>query len=61
MVVDGADVSDETLRLWVRAFVRCHNIKTTTLKQAVAIATEKFGVDMTDKTPQIKDLLVEEA
>jgi hypothetical protein len=41
--------------------VRCHNIKTTTLKQAVAIATEKFGVDMTDKTPQIKDLLVEEA
>jgi hypothetical protein len=61
MLADGTEVSDETLRLWVRAFVRCHNIKKTTLKQTVAIATEKFGIDMTDKTSQIKDLLVEEA
>lgn len=61
MLVDGAEVSDKTLRLWVRAFVRCHNIKSTTLKQAVTIATEKFGVDMSEKTLQIKDLLVEEA
>lgn len=61
MLVDGAEVSDENLRLWVRAFVRCHNIKVTTLKQTVAIASEKFGIDMTDKTSQIKELLVEEA
>jgi hypothetical protein len=61
MLVDGAEVSDETLRLWVRAFVRCHNIKSTTLKETIAIASEKFGVDMSEKTAHIKDLLVEEA
>ena len=58
---DGAGPpSDEALRRWVRAYVRCHNMKNSTVKSALAIASEKFGVDLSDQKQRLKELLTEE-
>lgn len=57
---DGKMPSDEILRRWVRAFVRCHNMKSATIKKAVEIASEKFGVDMSGTKQRLKELLTEE-
>jgi hypothetical protein len=59
-VAAAAKVTDEALRKWVRAYVRCHNMKKSTIKQAIEIASEKFGVDVSDKKNTLKELLTEE-
>jgi hypothetical protein len=51
---------DARLRKWVRAYVRCFDLKKATTKHAVETATEKFGVDMFDKKERIKELIAEE-
>lgn len=57
---DGKLPSDEVLRRWVRAYVRCHNMKTSTIKNALEIASDKFGVDMSEKKQRLKELLTDE-
>jgi len=52
--------SDDVLRRWVRAYVRCHNMKHSTIKNALTIANEKFGCDLTEMKPRLKELLTEE-
>lgn len=52
--------SDESLRKWVRAYVRCHNMKNSTIKNALEIAGDKFGVDLTEQKARLKELLTEE-
>ena len=59
-VPDNAKVTDDTLRRWVRAYVRCHHMGSSTFKQAMGVAEGKFGVDMTDYRQRIKELLTEE-
>jgi DEK C terminal domain len=57
---EGELPSDEALRKWVRAYVRCHNMKQSTIKHALEIAGEKFGVDLSEKKQRLKELLTEE-
>lgn len=59
-IPDLAKPSDVTLRRWVRAFVRCHNMKTSTIRMAIEVASVKFGMDMSDRKLEIRELLVEE-
>ena len=58
--VEEGEPSDEMLRRWVRAYVRCHNMKNATVSSALVLATEKFGVDLSDKKQRFKELLTEE-
>ena len=51
---------DKVLRKWVRAYVACHNMSTATLRHAVEVASDKFGVDMKVKKESIKMFLTEE-
>ena len=52
--------SDDVLRTWVRAFVACHNMSTATLRNAIEIASSKFGVDMKGKKETLKMFITEE-
>jgi hypothetical protein len=52
--------SDDALRKWVRAYVRCFNLKKATIKHAIATASDKFGVDVSKKKALIKVLLTSE-
>lgn len=52
--------SKEQLRKWVRAYVRCHSMKTATLKEAIAIASDKFDFDLKGEKQTIKELIAEE-
>jgi hypothetical protein len=52
--------SDDMLRKWVRAYVRCHNMKKSSVKDAMTIASEKFGVDISAQKARLKELLTEE-
>lgn len=57
---EGELPSDDALRMWVRAYVRCHNMQNSTLKHALEVAGEKFGVDLTEKKSRLKELLSDE-
>ena len=59
-VVEGVEPTDQQLRHWVRAYVRCFNTAKVTLKDAVKIAEDKFGVDLSEKKKRLKELLTEE-
>jgi hypothetical protein len=52
--------SDEALRKWVRAYVRCFNLEKATVKHAIATASDKFGVDVSKKKSLLKELLTSE-
>jgi hypothetical protein len=52
--------TDDTLRKWVRAYVRCHNMKTSSVKDALAIASAKFEKDISSQKTRLKELLTEE-
>lgn len=56
----GTMPSDDMLRRWVRAYVRCHNMKKATMRNAMDVASVKFGVDMSERKNDIRELLVEE-
>jgi len=59
-LVEEGEPSDDMLRRWVRAYVRCHNMKNSTVKSALDLASDKFGVDLSDKKQRFKELLTEE-
>ena len=53
----GEDPSDAAIRQWVKAYIVCVDLDTATTKDAIAIASAKFGVEMKDKKARIKQLL----
>jgi hypothetical protein len=57
---EGGSPSDEALRKWVRAYVRCFNLQKATVKHAIATASDKFGVDVSKKKALLKELLTSE-
>ena len=59
-IVEGEMPNDNQLRQWVRAYVRCFNTSKKTLKDAMEIAEEKFGVNLKEKKDRIKEILTEE-
>jgi len=56
----GEMPDDETVRHWAQAFRICHDMDATTVKAAMAVASEKFGVDMSEKKALIKEYLIAE-
>lgn len=56
----GEIPSDEKLREWVKAYVACFNMESSTLKHAIEVASSKFGVDLSKKKKTIKLMLTEE-
>lgn len=57
----GEMPDDGTIKKWAHAFCICHDTEKATLKTAMALAAEKFGVDMSDKKDLIKEMLQNEA
>jgi hypothetical protein len=51
--------ADKDLRNWVNHYVNCHNMSKSTVKQALEIAGEFFGVDLMPKKHRVKELLAE--
>jgi hypothetical protein len=51
--------SDKALRKWVRAYVACFNLEKVTTKHALETASDKFGVDLSPKKGQLKELLTD--
>lgn len=56
----GITPTDALLRRWVHAFVQCYDMEKATVKVALKIAGEKFGVDLSDQKTRMKELLTEE-
>ena len=56
----GETPDDDALRQWVRAYVACFNMDAATTKHAIKTASDKFGVDLTERKERIKELLAEE-
>ena len=56
----GTQPSEKQLRQWVVAYVRCFNMEKVNLKHALEVASDKFGVDLSDKKKVLKRLLTEE-
>jgi len=59
-IATGKVPSEDVLRSWVRAYVACFNLDKATTKHAIITCSEKFGVDMSKRKQQIKQLLAEE-
>ena len=57
---EGELPSKETLRKWVRAYVRCFHQTKLTVNHALEVGTEKFGVDLLPMKADLKKLLIEE-
>ena len=51
--------STKKLKKWVKAYVTCFNLDKATAKHAVETASDKFGVDMSDRKKDIMDILKE--
>ena len=51
--------SDDELRDWVGAYVKCYNMSKSTIKHAIQIASEKFDVDVAPLKPKLKQFLTE--
>lgn len=51
--------SAKKLQKWVKAYVTCFNLDKATAKHAVQTASDKFGVDMSDRKKDIMDILKE--
>eukprot|EP00542_Grammatophora_oceanica_P021267 CAMPEP_0194037560 /NCGR_PEP_ID=MMETSP0009_2-20130614/9898_1 /TAXON_ID=210454 /ORGANISM="Grammatophora oceanica, Strain CCMP 410" /LENGTH=377 /DNA_ID=CAMNT_0038679771 /DNA_START=59 /DNA_END=1192 /DNA_ORIENTATION=+ len=52
--------SDKALRKWVKAYVACFNLDKATTKHAMETASDKFGVNLSEKKRVIKKMLTEE-
>jgi hypothetical protein len=55
----GKMPSDSTLREWVRCFVQCYDLDKASIKVALEVAGDKFGVDMTNKKDRLKEMLAD--
>jgi len=55
----GSIPSDKKLRKWVKAYIACFNLEKATTKHAIQTASDKFGVDVSEKKGRIKELITE--
>jgi TATA-binding protein-associated factor Taf7 len=55
----GKMPSDKALRKWVRAYIACFNLEKVTTKHALETVSDKFGVDLSSKKDQLKELLTD--
>ena len=60
VIEHGTMPTEKQLRQWVVAYVRCFSMDKVTLKHALQVAGDKFGVDLTKKKKVLKKLLTEE-
>jgi hypothetical protein len=60
VIVRGSMPTDEQLRQWTQAYVRCFNMDKVTIRHALEVAGDKFGVDLTPKKDRLKEILTEE-
>lgn len=56
----GTMPSDAAIKTWVHAFAICHDMDQTTIKDAMKVANEKFGIDLKEKKSLIKECFAEE-
>jgi hypothetical protein len=56
----GGMPTEKALRKWVRAYVACFNMQSSTIKHALETASDKFGVDLSDKKALLKQLITDE-
>jgi hypothetical protein len=56
----GKMPNDNQLRQWVKAFVQCYNMDKVSIKVALEVAGDKFGVDLAHKKDLLKVMLTEE-
>jgi len=54
---EGKFPSDKALKRWANAYKECFNMEKSTLKGALQIASDKFGVDLKEKKALLKDFL----
>jgi ribosomal protein L12E/L44/L45/RPP1/RPP2 len=58
-VEKGKVPTDDTLRAWVKCFVQCYDLEKASIKVALQVAGDKFGVDLGDKKDLLKEMLAE--
>jgi hypothetical protein len=58
-VEKGKVPNDDALRAWVKCFVQCYDLEKASIKVALQVAGEKFGVDLGDKKDLLKEMLAE--
>ena len=51
--------NDATLRKWVNCFVQCYDLDKASVKVALTVAGEKFGVNLAEKKELLKQMLTE--
>ncbi len=55
----GQMPSDSQLQTWARYFTKVYNMEKATIKVALEVASDKFGVDLKDKKSLLKEYLAE--
>ena len=55
----GQMPSDSQLQTWARYFTKVYNMEKATIKVALDVAGDKFGVDLKDKKALLKEYLAE--
>jgi hypothetical protein len=58
-VEKGKVPNDDALRAWVKCFVQCYDLEKASIKVALQVARDKFGVDLGDKKDLLKEMLAE--
>jgi ribosomal protein L12E/L44/L45/RPP1/RPP2 len=58
-VTKGEVPADDTLRAWVKCFVQCYDLEKASIKVALQVAGDKFGVDLGDKKELLKGMLAD--
>jgi hypothetical protein len=56
----GEQPSKDTLRQWVKAYVCCFDMETVNIKDALATAEAKFGVELQERKTELRGMLGEE-
>ena len=55
----GQMPSDQQLKTWARYFTKVYNMEKATIKVALDVAGDKFGVDLKEKKALLKEYLAE--
>lgn len=55
----GQMPSDQQVQTWARHFTKVYNMEKATIKVALEVAGDKFGVDMKEKKSLLKEYLAE--
>lgn len=58
-VEKGKVPNDDTIRAWVKCFVQCYDLEKASIKVALQVAGDKFGVDLSNKKDLLKEMLAD--